>query len=133
MKIVLLASAGILALAALAEPTAAADLSRRYEPVPKAPIYAPLYNWTGFYVGINGGGAWGHSTWDRTGGFDPKGGLAGGTIGYNWQAGRWVFGLEGDLDWTNINGTTTMLCPLGCKTSNSWLGTVRGRVGYAVD
>jgi outer membrane immunogenic protein len=44
-----------------------------------------------------------------------------------------VLGVEGDLDWSGINGTTTTLCPLGCKTANDWLGTVRGRVGYAVD
>src|SRR5258706_9619329 len=130
MKSVLLASVGIVALAGSA---AAADLPRRYEPVVKAPIYAPVYNWTGFYVGINGGGAWGHSAWDSTPGFDLSGGLVGGTAGYNWQTGPWVFGLEGDLDWTNINGKTIGACPLGCTTSNNWLATVRGRIGYAFD
>ena len=44
-----------------------------------------------------------------------------------------MFGLEGDIDWASINGTTTAGCPLGCKTSNSWLSTVRGRVGYGFD
>ncbi len=134
MRRVLVASAGILTLAALASPAAAADLSRRYEPVPKAPIYAPVYNWTGLYIGINGGGAWGHSKWDSVGGFDLTGGLVGGTIGYNWQlGGPWVLGLEGDIDWSSIDGHTNAFCPLGCKTSNNWLGTVRGRVGYAFD
>jgi outer membrane immunogenic protein len=133
MKSVLLASVGIVALTALADPARAADLPRRYEPVVKAPIYAPIYNWTGFYIGINGGGAWGHSAWDSARGFDLSGGLVGGTAGYNWQTGPWVFGLEGDLDWTNINGKTSVACPLGCTTGNNWLATVRGRVGYAFD
>ena len=71
----------------------------------KAPAYVAQYNWTGFYLGINGGGAWGDSDWN---GFavsnSPSGGMIGGTAGYNWQgAGSpWVFGLEGDIDWTNI-------------------------------
>jgi outer membrane immunogenic protein len=134
MKSVLLASVGIVTLAALAGPAGAADLPRRYEPVVKAPIYAPMvYNWTGFYIGINGGGAWGHSAWDSTSGFDLSGGLVGGTAGYNWQTGPWVFGIEGDIDWTNIEGKTNAACPLGCTTGNGWLGTVRGRVGYAFD
>jgi outer membrane immunogenic protein len=135
MKRFLLAGVGVLTLAAVAGPAAAADLSRRYEPIVKAPpILAPIYNWTGFYIGVNGGGAWGHSKWDSVGGFDLTGGLVGGTVGYNWQwASPWVLGVEGDIDWSNIDGSTTAFCPLGCKTSNNWLGTVRGRVGYAVD
>jgi len=94
------------------------------------------YNWTGFYLGINGGYAWGSSHWDGFGGSDPRGGMVGGTAGYNWQAmgSPWVFGLEGDIDWTNIKGTFTNInCPVGCETKNTWLGTVRGRVGYAWD
>ena len=62
--------------------------------------------------------------------------MVGGTAGYNWQAmgSPWVFGLEGDLDWTNIKGTfTDITCPTGCQTKNNWLGTARGRVGYAWD
>jgi outer membrane immunogenic protein len=134
MKRLVLATAGILTLAAL-NPAAAADLSRRYQPPPpvQAPIMAQVYNWTGFYVGVNGGGAWGQSDWSRTGNFDVSGGLVGGTVGYNWQAGPWVLGVEGDLDWTNINGNTSNGCAPGCKTSNDWLGTARGRVGYAFD
>lgn len=122
-------------LAAFAGAAAAADLSR---PAPQsyykaAPVVAPIYNWTGLYFGINGGGAFGSSSWDRTGSRDTSGGLVGGTIGYNWQFGQTVLGLEGDLDWADINGTSTTNCPLGCKTSDSWLSTIRGRVGYAAD
>jgi outer membrane immunogenic protein len=135
MKRLLLSSVGILTLAALANPAFAADLSRRYEPMPtKAPPYiAQVYNWTGFYIGVNGGGGWGQSNWDRTGDFDVSGGLVGGTVGYNWQTGPWVLGVEGDLDWSNINGNTFNGCAPGCKTTNDWLGTARVRVGYAFD
>jgi outer membrane immunogenic protein len=133
MKCMLVAGAGFIVFAASASSAAAADLSRRYPPPPVAPIYAPAYNWTGFYIGLNGGGAFGHSNWDSAGGFNLTGALIGGTLGFNWQPGPVVFGIESDLDWSSINGSTTTLCPLGCKTSNSWLGTVRGRVGYAFD
>ena len=89
MKRFLLASAGVLAMVGLAN---AADLPRpMYTKAP--PMVAPYYNWTGFYVGINGGGGWGNSAWDTTGGFDTSGGLVGGTIGYNWQMGTWVLGV----------------------------------------
>ena len=63
------------------------------------------YNWTGFYVGINGGYGFGRSEFNGTlpsGGFDVGGGLVGGTVGYNWQTGPLVFGLEGDIDWSGI-------------------------------
>src|SRR5438067_3600060 len=94
--------------AAAVGPAAAADLSTRYQqPLVKAPAYAPLYNWSGFYLGINGGGGWGRSTWDRADTFNLSGGMVGGTAGYNWQMGQVVLGLEGDIDWSGIGGTTT--------------------------
>ena len=113
---------------------AAADLAPGYAPVARAPVYyAPYYNWTGFYLCINGGGGWGRSQWDGIDRFDVSGGVVGGTIGYNGQFNRLVLGGEGDIDWSNINGTTAVLCPLGCSTHNHWLATVRGRLGYAFD
>jgi outer membrane immunogenic protein len=133
MKRVLVACVGVLALAAAGMGRAeAADLSRRYGPPPVAPVYAG-YNWTGFYLGIVGGGGWGSSTWDGVDKFDTSGGLIGATIGYNWQLGQAVLGVEGDISWSGISGTTNTLCPAGCETRNSWLSTVRGRVGYAID
>jgi outer membrane immunogenic protein len=129
MKSVVFACLGMLGLAATAN---AADLPRRYDPVPQR-TFVPVYNWTGFYIGINGGGGWGDSKWDSVGSFDVSGGMIGGTVGYNWQAAQWVFGLEGDLDWAHINGSSTAACVAGCKTSNNWLATVRGRVGYSFD
>ena len=86
------------------------------------------YNWTGLYLGINGGYAWGSSRWSGyANNADPSGVMVGGTIGYNWQAlgSPWVFGLEGDIDWTNIKGTfTSVTCPTGCQTKNTWLHAV---------
>lgn len=129
------AAAGMAALLTFASPAGAADLGRRQQMPMKAPFAAPLYNWTGFYVGINGGGGWGHSSWDSpgvsTGDFSLSGGLVGGTFGYNYQVGQAVFGLETDIDWSNIKGSTNVNCPAGCETANNWLGTVRGRLGYA--
>ena len=123
--------AGVLSLGVV-QMASAADMPT------KAPAYqAPAaYNWTGFYVGINGGGGWGRSNWDGipTGSFNTSGGLIGGTLGYNWQTGPWVLGLEGDIDWANINGNSSAAgCVPNCNTKTDWLGTIRGRVGYAFD
>jgi outer membrane immunogenic protein len=133
MKRFVVACAGLLALASTAVgPAAGADIPR-YGPPPAAPYYAPVYNWTGFYLGINGGGGWGTSQWDGVDKFDLSGGLIGGTIGYNWQVNQIVLGAEGDIDWSGIKGTTNVLCPTGCETRNKWLVTARGRLGYAFD
>jgi outer membrane immunogenic protein len=130
MKRLCLALIGLMALASSA---AAADLPRPAPYYPKAPVYVP-YSWTGFYVGLNGGGAFGSSTWDSTGSRNISGGLVGGTVGYNYQWGQVVWGVEGDIDWASISGSNTQgFCKFGCKTSDSWLSTVRGRVGYAAD
>jgi outer membrane immunogenic protein len=124
-------------VAALAASSAyAADLPPA--PAYKAPVMAPVaYTWTGFYIGINGGWGWGRSRFDfaaagtSTGNFNTSGGLVGGTAGYNWQTGQFVLGVETDFDWANIKGSAP--CPnpaFSCQTSDSWLGTARGRVGW---
>ena len=132
MKRSLAAGLGLLALA-IAVPASAADLPRSMPY--KSPAYVPQYNWTGFYLGINGGGAWGDSDWTGLAvSNSPSGGMFGVTAGYNWQGvgSPWVFGLEGDVDWTGISDSVA--CGgLTCETKNSWFGTVRGRVGYAWD
>ena len=87
-------------------PVSAADLPPG--PLPRTPVAAPVpyYNWTGFYVGVNGGGAWGsQDPWNIvTNRFDHfstniSGGVVGGTIGAQIQASHVVMGLEADLDW----------------------------------
>ena len=98
----------------------------------RAHVQSDLH-WTGFYVGINGGGAWGNSQWDGLNKFDVSGGMIGGTIGYNWQVGQIVVGAEGDIDWSGVKGNTGVLCGASCETRNKWLATIRGRLGYAFD
>lgn len=134
MRRVFVACVGLVALAGAA---AAADLPPRApQSYYKAPVMAPPpYTWSGFYIGVNGGGAWGRSNWDIPGSFNTYGGLVGGTVGYNYQVSQAVFGIEGDIDWASIKGTTnTAPCGVvGCTTSDTWLSTVRGRLGYAAD
>ena len=137
MKRFVLASCAALVAMMTVTAANAADMARRQAMPTKAPLYVAPYNWTGLYVGINGGGGWGNSTWSAaTGSSDanPSGALVGGTLGYNWQMGQLVLGLEGDLDWTDLRGTTSAApCTTSCETRNDWLGTARGRVGYAFD
>ncbi len=115
----------------------------RGPPPPRAPatyVPAPVpgFTWSGIYIGVNGGYAFGTSSFSdpvlgSTGNFDTSGFLAGGTIGGNYQWGQFVLGVEGDWDWSNLNGTTYSGCPGGCETKSDWLGTARARVGYAFD
>jgi len=138
MKRVVLAGIGALAVVTMMGAANAADIQRRQAMPTKAPAYVAAYNWTGMYVGVNGGGGFGHSTWSGatgTSGVNTTGGVVGGTVGYNYQMNQAVFGLEGDIDWSNIHGsTTTAPCTtMSCETRNSWLGTARGRIGYAFD
>jgi outer membrane immunogenic protein len=124
---------GIAAAALLALPLTAqaADLPR---PSYKAPAYVvPAYaSWSGFYVGINGGYGFGTSDWDRPpNGMDVSGGQVGGTIGYNFQTGSWVWGAEGDFDWSDIQGDSGCFGGATCKIENDWFGTARVRLGYA--
>jgi outer membrane immunogenic protein len=132
MKQFLLASVGLVAIGTVA--ASAADIPRRAAPPPPV-VVAPVFTWTGAYVGINGGYGWGTSTFSApfaTGSFDVSGGLVGGTLGYNYQVGQGVFGLEGDIDWSGIQGST--FCGgTTCETRNNWLSTVRGRLGYSFD
>ena len=138
MKRVVSASIVTLAMVIAAATANAADMPRRQHMPTKAPAYVPPpYNWTGFYVGINAGGGWGSSEWSAvtgTSSADVSGAVVGGTLGYNWQTGAIVFGVEGDVDWSNIKGSTASVpCTTNCETRNSWLATTRGRIGYAFD
>lgn len=130
----------VFALAGMAAQTArAADIPVK---APAAPIDAGApFNWTGLYLGINGGYSWGSSSWtdsalgSASGNFAVNGGLVGGQLGYNWQQGPLVLGVETDADWLIGKGSTASggVCAItgGCQTSQNWIGTTRGRVGYA--
>jgi outer membrane immunogenic protein len=135
-----------LAVAALAVSGAAghaADLAVKAPVYTKAPVFLP-FNWTGFYIGGQGGFAWGKSEQYNpfgasTGLFDTRGGFGGGTIGYNWQVTNWVLGLEADFSGSDIKGTTSStptwgcVVPGGCVSEVKWFGTARARLGYAYD
>ena len=133
-------------LAAGSLAASAADLPPRPTPLP-ATAMVPVYNWTGIYLGINGGYTFGkqdplslisnnYSAFD----YNANGWLAGGTFGAQIQSGHVVIGIEGDIDWTNINGSgsgaVSFLGNPGTATlssSVSSISTLRTRVGYAQD
>ncbi len=107
-------------------------------PIYKAPAIQAAYNWTGFYIGAYLGADWGFTSWtfvDDGDTANPRfaGVLGGGEIGYNYQVGKWVFGVEGDAGWTNAHGARP--CPTGffysCEINMNWLSTATARVGYA--
>jgi outer membrane immunogenic protein len=131
--------AGVLISALAAQGAVAADVGQRpvYKAAPAAlPPLPAAYNWTGFYLGINAGGAFGTSRWSAggisTGDFDVSGATVGGTMGYNVQTGPAVWGVEADANYADVDGTTTVRCGVGCTTSNEFLATVRGRFGYSL-
>lgn len=106
--------------------------------------YAP-YNWAGLYVGANVGGSWGahdHTVVTISGATvdtdaKPDGVIGGGQIGYNWQSGSWVLGLEADIQGSGQKDTFSHAIAAGGTQTTSdkldYFGTVRGRVGYAWD
>jgi len=111
----------------------------------KAPPVPAMYSWTGCYIGVEGGGAWGTSNHTAesgrdaertiTGNFSTSGGLAGGTIGCNYRIGSWVFGAEDDMSWINTKGSAPDIVPFNpnsvSTTQQNWLDTLRGRIGLA--
>ena len=118
----------------------AADL-RRPAPAPvytKAPMM-PAFTWTGCYIGGNAGGVWAKKDWTNTAGgttasMDVSGGLAGGQIGCNYQISAWVFGVQGDFDWTNISASTADgFFAATDQVKIKSLASVTGRAGYAWD
>jgi outer membrane immunogenic protein len=141
-----------LALVALAAPAIAADMPAKV-PVFKAPVMAPAYNWTGFYVGANAGYGWNSQTDQISAITDPavilgplsaatsvpvnaKGFIGGAQFGYNWQLSpSWLVGLEADISYADVTGTNSV--PGGdpsrimtAQEKLDWLGTARGRVGF---
>ena len=132
---------GTLGLAAMAAPALAADLPMKAPP----PVLPPMYNWSGFYIGANGG--WGQSdncldivtaTALLTDGCrDRSGGVIGGQIGYRWQQpySHFVFGVEAQGDWANFNGSRVSVVDpaLTLNTKTDGLGLFTGQIGFAWD
>ncbi len=154
MKITAIGIAVIAAL--LGTPAFAADMAVKAPPAPPLPL------WTGWYIGANIGGSFGTTT--QTASFpatiilptspfgsassDLDGIIGGGQIGYNWQNGNWVLGIEADIQGTSeqastgLTGIGTISIPgvglftdtgtLNISEKLRWLGTVRGRLGVTV-
>jgi len=133
-------AAALMTLGVVATSANAADLAAR--PYTKAPpMVAAVYDWSGFYVGANGGGGWVHDCRNNVtnalflGCYDASGAVAGGQIGYRWQAQQWVFGLEAQGNWADINGSTQNLGNVNnsLRTNIDAFGLFAGQVGYAWD
>jgi outer membrane immunogenic protein len=139
---------GVVALIALGVGASAFAADLPPAPVYKTPVMTPAYyDWSGFYVGLNAGGASSHLCWDnvnivavREGCHNATGGLAGGQIGFRWQSGAWVFGVEGQGDWANLKGSNASTlaffpgAPLVTnQTKVNALGLFTGQAGYAWD
>lgn len=133
----LLATVGAMALG-IAAPASAADLPRKAPIAPPPPL---PYNWNGFYIGGHIGGAWvDHDVSDPFffPGFsvstDKSGFIGGGQVGWNFQTGQWVFGIEGDISATDLS--RNHLCPditFSCDHKLNWIATATGRLGLAWD
>ena len=134
----------------------AADMARPYRKAP-VPVAAPVYNWTGAYVGVNVGGVWSKDdgTWTAnpalfgigftpvlnasgTGAINASGVTAGGQIGYNYQVSpMWLLGVEADINYTDLSTSRTVFVPppgtpgtfVTSTFESRWLATVRGRAG----
>src|SRR5580692_1700738 len=144
-RLIILAAAAITVGAAA--PAAAADLPARAPAAySKAPaIVEAAYNWSGFYAGINGGGATSNVDWNSDGGggfasgdegsHKPSGGTVGGQIGYRWQMSSVVFGLEAQGNWADFSGSNPSLLFPGQtnQTKIDGFGLFTGQIGYAWD
>lgn len=153
MKIVSLFGAAL--LASVSGAAIAADLpSRKVAP---APVYAaPVFTWSGFYIGVNAGGVISRTT-GRPDGITPNilfaapglptvnsekfGFLGGGQVGFNYQTGSFVFGVEGDIDFSTAKDTRGIFVPTAipgfavvgnAQAKLDYLATIRGRIGYTI-
>jgi outer membrane immunogenic protein len=124
----------------------AADLAARPYTKAAPPTIAPIYDWSGFYIGINGGGGSAHKCWDLVnlggavvapsvpmGCHNATGGTGGGQIGYRWQTANWVFGVEAQGNWADFKGNNANLAFAGVQdeTKIDAFGLFTGQVGYA--
>jgi outer membrane immunogenic protein len=116
----------------------AADLPMFEAPVEPLPV--PAFSWTGFYVGAAGGYAWGNGEVNFFGigapgdeEVDSDGWMIGPFVGYQYQWRNVVFGVEGDLEWTDIDGDDDDGDGFDVGVDIDWQGSLRGRLGYAFD
>ncbi len=139
MKKFLLGTVGLIAMAGSAS---AADIASR--PYTAPPQYvSPAYDWSGFYVGGNGGWGSSRNCWDNLdftagtffaheGCHDSTGGTVGGQLGYRWQSAGWVFGLEGQGNWADFSGSNISALTGGRNRSRiDAFGLFTGQIGYA--
>src|SRR5580704_17777971 len=146
MKKLLLAAVGLSALGIA--PALAADLAPRTYAKAPPPIMAPVYDWAGFYIGLNGGGASSRECYtinsvagvavppNSEGCHDATGGLVGGQVGYRWQSSNWVFGVEAQGDWADLKGSNsslTAIIPYMNQTKIDAIGLFTGQVGWAIN
>jgi outer membrane immunogenic protein len=141
---------GILLATGISASAMAADLpvKARYT---KAPPPIIVYNWTGFYVGLHGGGDWFTKDWSTPttplnlasgcncglsdGGHSASSWLAGAQIGYNYQINNLVLGIEAQASWTDLQGANVnpVFTFITNHSKTDGIGTLAGRVGYAFD
>jgi outer membrane immunogenic protein len=142
MKKFLLGAVGLVALS-MAAPASAADLAARPYTKAPPPMMAVIYDWSGFYIGLNGGWGTERRCFDivtaagtfasADGCHDGNGAVAGGQLGYRWQTGAWVFGLEGQGDWADLRGSNPSIAVPGLvnRSRLDAFGLFTGQVGYA--
>jgi outer membrane immunogenic protein len=145
MNKILVGAIGAVALS-LSAPASAADLAARPYTKAPPPAIAAVYDWSGFYIGLNGGGGTSHKCWDLVndgttlfapplaeGCHDATGGTVGGQIGYRWQSAQWVFGLEGQGNWADFSGDNISIAAAAFRNRSriDAFGLITGQVGYA--
>ncbi|WP_275200681.1 outer membrane beta-barrel protein [Bradyrhizobium sp. CSA207] len=142
MKDLLLATVSIVALGAVA-PAFGADLAAQpvrplYTKAPE-PVAAAIYDWSGYYLGMNGGLGSSSNCWDFNGGtpegcHDTTGATVGGQIGYRWQMGQIVLGVEGQGNWADLTGSNVSVAFSDVnQTKIDGFGLVTGQIGYTLD
>jgi outer membrane immunogenic protein len=132
----LFATASSLALATGSANAADAPVA----PPVKAPAALPLVTWTGPYAGLNIGAARHHFSFETSFGgpfisdsLNETGLILGGQVGYNWQSGIWVTGVEADINWLDVGISRSYGGAAGAASSDvDWLATLRGRLGVTL-
>lgn len=131
MKHLLLSSA---TLAVISAPAFAAD-AVMYDPAPTAPVVTSVYNWSGAYIGIQGGYVWTDLEFPAAFGVADEefnGGTLGAYVGLNAQNGNLVYGVEADINYS-WNENEYLVGGIPVDVGTDWSGSLRGRLGYAFD